>query len=222
MEWFIAGLTFGFVGSVHCMGMCGPLALSLPGARQRRWKYAIERVLYNGGRALTYVLLGGVAGALGRLVSMAGFQQWLSVAIGAVMLMSVLVPWVSRKMGYLGRLPAQLLRRVRTPLRSLYQRGGVLAMGGIGMLNGLLPCGFVYAALATAGTAGSIATSTIFMGGFGLGTVPAMLAVSVMGRLASTQWRTRLHRLIPVGVALVGVLLIWRGLSLGTFLSPDL
>jgi hypothetical protein len=90
----------------------------------------------------------------------------------------------------------------------------------VGLLNGLLPCGFVYAALATALTAGNVPQSMFFMAAFGLGTGPAMLGVSLVGRVASAAWRARLQRLVPYGLALVGLLLIVRGLGLGSMLSP--
>lgn len=222
MDWFIAGLTFGFVGSVHCVGMCGPLAMSLPGAGANRWRYLVERLIYNLGRAVTYTLLGGLFGALGLFVALAGYQQWLSIGIGAIMVLSVLVPWVQRRVGQLERGASSYMRHVIGPIQSLYKQGGTWAMLGVGVLNGLLPCGFVYAALAVAVTAGSVYTSMTFMAAFGLGTLPAMFAVSVMNRLVSAEWRARLQRLIPVGVVVVGLLLIWRGLSLGVMLSPDL
>jgi len=65
-------------------------------------------------------------------------------------------------------------------------------------------------------------TSMSFMAAFGLGTVPAMFAVSLLGRLVRATWRVRLQRLVPIGLVIVGVLLVLRGLSLGTLLSPDL
>lgn len=222
MDWFLAGLAFGFVGSVHCIGMCGPLAMSLPGAGRARWRFLGERLLYNLGRAVTYTLLGALFGAFGLLVALAGYQQWLSFGIGCVMVLSVLVPWVQRRLGRLEQAPAHLLRRVLAPIQAMYRRGGAVAMLGVGLLNGLLPCGFVYAALATAVTLGSVGASASFMAAFGLGTLPAMFAASTMGRFLSTAWRTRLQQLIPVGVFVIGVLLILRGLSLGVFLSPDL
>lgn len=222
MEWALAGLAFGFAGSVHCVGMCGPLALSLPGAGQVRWRYLAERLLYNLGRAVTYALLGGVVGALGLMVALAGYQQGLSIGVGVVMILGVAIPWVQQRLGALEQRPARLLKRVMTPLRRLYQRGGAAAMLGVGLINGLLPCGFVYAALATASTAGSVSASMLFMAAFGLGTLPAMVGVSLMERLASKTWRARVQRLVPYGVVLVGLLLVARGLSLGTFLSPEL
>jgi hypothetical protein len=89
-----------------------------------------------------------------------------------------------------------------------------------GVLNGLLPCGFVYAALATALTAGDLVESMTFMAAFGAGTGPAMLGVSLVGRVASAAWRARLQRLVPYGLAFVGLLLIVRGLGLGSMISP--
>lgn len=222
MDWVLAGLVFGFVGSVHCVGMCGPLAMSLPGAGRARWRFLVERLIYNLGRAVTYTILGGLAGALGMLATLAGYQQWLSISIGAIMVLSVAVPWVRQRLGYLEQGSSSFLRRVVGPIQSLYRRGGAGAMLGIGVLNGLLPCGFVYAALATASTAGAVSTSMVFMAAFGLGTLPAMYVISVVRQLARPAWRRRLLRWMPIGVVLVGVLLILRGLSLGGFLSPDL
>jgi len=222
MDWIIAGLAFGFFGSVHCIGMCGPIALSLPGAPNLRWRYAAERLIYNVGRALTYTTLGGAIGALGALMSLSGVQQWISIGIGTLMILGALVPWVSRHVQKLEQLPARALSRVMTPIQSLYRRGGFGAMLVVGLLNGLLPCGFVYAALATAVTAGSVYTSMGFMAAFGAGTIPAMFVVSLLGRVISVRWRQRLQTLIPIGLVIVGILLILRGLSLGTILSPDL
>ncbi len=220
--WIAAGLAFGFVGSVHCVGMCGPLALSLPGGDQPRWVFWAERTLYNLGRAVTYTLLGVLVGLAGRVVSLAGVQQGLSVGIGVLMILVAAVPWVSRQVRRVEQAPSAFLDRVMAPIGSLYQTGGPTAMLLVGLLNGLLPCGFVYAALGTAVTAGSVAQSTLFMAGFGLGTGPAMLGVSLLGRVAGTTLRTRLQALVPLGLALVGLLLILRGLGLGGMISPTL
>ena len=222
IDWLVAGLAFGAFGSVHCVGMCGPLALSLPGKHQPRWQFWAERGLYNLGRAVTYSLLGVLVGAAGQVVSLAGAQQGLSVGIGVIMILAATVPWVSRQVQRIEQTPSAFLGRVMKPIGTLYRTGGPTAMLIVGLLNGLLPCGFVYAALATAVTTGSVAQSTVFMAGFGLGTGPAMLGVSLLGRVASTKLRTRLQRLVPIGLALVGLLLILRGLGLGSMLSPAL
>ena len=222
IHWLAAGLAFGFLGSVHCVGMCGPLALSLPGGDQPRWLFWAERGLYNLGRAVTYTLLGVLVGLAGQVVSLAGIQQPLSVGIGVLMILGATVPWVARQARRLEQAPSAFLERVMAPIGSLYRTGGPTAMLIVGLLIGLLPCGFVYAALATAVTAGSVDLSTVFMAGFGLGTGPAMLGVSLLGRVASSRLRTRLQALVPVGLALVGLLLVLRGLGLGGMISPAL
>ena len=93
----------------------------------------------------------------------------------------------------------------------------------IGMVNGLLPCGFVYV-----GLMGSVATQgvwqgALFMACFGLGTFPLMLGVSLAGQFVSTTVRARLRKLTPVLAVCIGTLFILRGLSLGIpYVSPKL
>lgn len=222
IEWILGGLAFGFAGSVHCIGMCGPLALSLPGTNQPQWQFLTERGLYNLGRALTYTGLGVLVGFAGHVVSLAGAQKGLSICVGVLMIAVATVPWVARQIRQIEQSPSAFLEPVTESIGSLYRTGGPSAMLVVGLLNGLLPCGFVYAALATAVTSGSIHKSALFMAAFGIGTAPAMLGVSLAGRLASTQWRTRLQRLIPLGLVLVGLLLIIRGMGLGRMFSPIL
>ena len=128
MNWILAGLAFGFFGSVHCVGMCGPLALSLPGADQSRVRFVVERVVYNLGRVLTYTLLGGLVGLLGRGVALAGVQQAVSVGIGTIMILAAAVPWVSRHVQQLEQAPSALLGKVMKPIGRLYNMGGSGAM----------------------------------------------------------------------------------------------
>lgn len=222
MDWILAGLAFGFLGSAHCVGMCGPLALSLPGADRLPARFLLDRGLYNLGRVFTYTGLGGVVGLVGQAVRLTGYQQMLSIGVGTLMVLVATVPWVHRFATRLEQAPSTMLGRITTSMSTLYASGGMGAMLVIGLLNGLLPCGFVYAALGTALTAGSLGESMTFMAAFGVGTGPAMLGVSLLGRLASTTWRERLQRFAPVGLAIVGVILIIRGLALGGMWSPEI
>ncbi|MEM8599611.1 MAG: sulfite exporter TauE/SafE family protein [Bacteroidota bacterium] len=221
MDWLLAGLAFGFVGSVHCIGMCGPLALALPGASAARVRFLTGRLLYNLGRASTYAALGALLGALGAVVAFAGWQRWLAFGLGVALVLLAFVPVLRRALGGVESMTARWLGPLLARVGPLYQHGGLAALFAVGLVNGLLPCGFVYAALATATASGTMASGAGFMAAFGLGTLPAMLALSVAGRRMSTRWRTRLARWAPLGLAVVGVLLILRGLSLGLFLSPD-
>ena len=99
--------------------------------------------------------------------------------------------------------------------------GGVLVGAFIGLLNGFLPCGLVYVALAGAITTGGWVMGGLYMVTFGLGTLPVMLAVSLAGRLLGTGFRTKLTRLVPIAGTVLAMLFILRGLSLGIpFVSP--
>ena len=218
-----AGFLFGLLGSFHCVGMCGAIALALPGAGGSRRRYVAGRVLYNLGRVTTYAGLGAVAGLLGQGLRLAGWQQSLSLVSGLLILLLVATPE-----RYSGRAAAFLhldraLAQVKSKLLYFYQRPSLGALYATGVLNGLLPCGLVYLALAGALSAPGVAGSAAYMALFGLGTLPLMLALSLTGQLVPLQWRTRMRQAVPVLAAVMAGLFIVRGLGLGIpYLSPQL
>lgn len=223
MSWAFAGIAFGFLGSFHCVGMCGPLALALPGADRTPFSLLVSRIVYNLGRVITYSVLGLAVGLLSRMVSISGFQQGLSIGIGVILLLGVTVSSFRSKLNQWKAYPSRLMKKATSPIKSLFRKGTLWSLFLIGLLNGLLPCGFVYMGLVTALTSGTVLKSVYFMAGFGLGTIPAMLAVSMAGGLISVSLRKRLKQLSPYFIALVGVLLILRGLNLAIpFISPKL
>ncbi len=209
----------GFAGSLHCAGMCGPLALALPHPGRGMAGFVGGRVLYQVGRVTTYIGMGLVFGLVGRSLALAGVQRWVSVGAGLLILSGLVVAgwsgaaapltsWVNRVKGWLGVL---LKRRTM----------GSLAL--LGLVNGLLPCGLVYAACAGAAASGEAWGGMAYMAVFGLGTVPMMLGLGLSGQAMPVAWRFRLQRLIPVSVGAVGILLVLRGLALGIpYISPDL
>jgi sulfite exporter TauE/SafE len=166
----LSGLLVGFLGSVHCAGMCGPLALALPVPGGGTLTYLYGRVVYNAGRVLTYAALGAVAGLVGRTLVLAGAQQIVSVVIGLVILLTVLLPLALKSLFPLFTLPARFSARVQAKLAGLMKTSSIVALFLIGLLNGLLPCGFVYVALAAAITTGDVYRGVLFMVGFGIGT----------------------------------------------------
>ncbi|GAB2949938.1 sulfite exporter TauE/SafE family protein [Hymenobacter coalescens] len=218
-----AGFIFGLLGSFHCVGMCGAIALALPGAGQPRRRYVSGRVLYNLGRVTTYTTLGALAGLLGQSLRLAGWQQGLSVTSGLLILLLVAVPE-----RYTGRAAAAVgldraLFRLKQALAYFFQRPAPGALYMSGVLNGLLPCGLVYLALAGALSAPGVGGAAAYMALFGLGTLPLMLALSLTGQLVPLRWRTRLRQAVPVVATAMAVLFIVRGLGLGIpYLSPQL
>ena len=214
MEYWTA-LTLGFVGSLHCAGMCGPLAIAVPVIGEGRRARVVSRLLYNSGRVITYVLLGLVAGALGRSFVLAGFQRWVSVVAGVAIIAGLLV---SLKWSADGLIGVGVVRLKRWFGRAL-QRRTHGANFTLGLLNGLLPCGLVYVAATAAIGTGHVANGALYMLAFGLGTLPMMLGLGLS--FVSFNWRGRWRHLVPASVAVVGVLLILRGSGLGIpLLSP--
>lgn len=218
MELLWTGLLFGFLGSAHCAGMCGPIAVALPGSNERGLSLLTGRLLYNTGRTATYMFMGVLAGLLGLGAALAGYQGALSIAAGVVILVMLLFRSRFLSTGSFFRSPA--IKQLFGRLLSSPGKGSLFSLG---LLNGFLPCGLVYLALAGSAAAGSLINSVLYMGLFGLGTIPMMMALSLAPGWLKPAARQRLNRFIPVGAALIAILLILRGLSLGIpFISPDL
>jgi sulfite exporter TauE/SafE len=221
VEIIIAAILMGSAGSFHCVGMCGPIAIALPLGKSSWWSRSGGALLYNLGRTITYGLLGVVFGIIGEGFSMAGFQRWISITMGALMIASVIFPSLTHGMnsgsGYFS-----FMSSIKSRLQKLFQKQSKSSLFVIGLLNGLLPCGLVYMAIAGAIATGSVMNSVTFMLVFGLATIPMLFAVSMIGSLASSKLRTIINKLIPVIVVIVGAIFILRGLMLGIpYLSPS-
>jgi uncharacterized protein len=219
---YLQPLIIGLLGSFHCMGMCGPIAISLQ-LKENSWSTRIfSSILYNLGRVLTYIFLGLIFGLLGLGIHIWGFQQWASIGVGTVMILSVAFPVLfhgSRLTGGLDRLFSGFKKffgrffGFRTYLSTLI----------IGLLNGFLPCGLVYIALAGALVSTSPLDGALYMMFFGLGTIPALLALSLLGNIFSIAFRQGVQKLIPFLIILIGILFVLRGMNLGIpYISPKM
>lgn len=209
---FLTGVLLGVAGSGHCIGMCGPLALTFgrrPGSDS--WGTQLEHAaLYQAGRLTTYAVLAIPAGLMGGVLSTLGLGRMLSV-LAALLLIAVAAGWSSPGLlGGVGRHWSSALSRAgSTAMR--FSRGHPIATPMLtGALNGLLPCGLVYVALAAAAATGTTMAAVAFMAGFGLGTLPALLAVTASARAVPTSLRARLRRLTPIVLALTAMLLLFR------------
>jgi uncharacterized protein len=221
-----AGGLLGLISSFHCVGMCGPLALALPVHHLPKLQQVFAIWLYNTGRVFTYVVLGALFGWAGRHIYLAGFQQWFSITIGMIILLLVvfsffLPQWHETAFtpGWLRAFHYQVQKLIGRLLRS----PNFFHYALLGMANGLLPCGMVYLAIAGALTASHVGDSVGFMGAFGIGTLPAMLALSLFGVHIKLSIRQQLKKAVPYVVACMAILLILRGMNLGIpFVSPVL
>jgi uncharacterized protein len=218
MELWTAFL-LGLAGSLHCAGMCGPLALALPNTGNGASGFVLGRAAYNVGRIVTYCALGVVFGLLGKTLWLAGIQRWVSIGLGVVLLAGLF----TARRAELSKPVTALVGGLKMRMSALLRRRSLTGLGTLGLLNGLLPCGLVYVACAGATMTGSSVAGAQYMAAFGAGTLPMMMAIGLSGKLVPVSLRLKLRRVIPVSVFALALLLILRGLALGIpYLSPDL
>jgi uncharacterized protein len=211
----------GAASSFHCLGMCSGFALSLAPSRTARWKTLGRHLIYNAGRVTSYCFLGMLAGTLGQAVLHGGavgtIQRLLAVASGILMIVMGLGffgvrlwrrPGAGARAGAGAGGGGALLRGIRGLLRA----PGAAAPLAFGVFNGFLPCPLVYAFIAQAVAAGSLAKGLGTMAAFGAGTFPAMLGVGLAGCSLSPSWRVRGVRFAGAVILVFGSVTIARGL----------
>ncbi|QJE72703.1 sulfite exporter TauE/SafE family protein [Aerophototrophica crusticola] len=212
---FMTGLVGGFG---HCTGMCGPFVMAQvaggianrPASADTVLRRAAGGVLvpYHLGRLTTYGLLGAVAGGLSGMVVQATGFRW--VLVGFLALAATL--FLLQGLGGLARwMPAlavfknvsglgwasQVGQALSRPLRPLFAKPGGLNGYLLGVTLGFLPCGFLYAALASAVGAGSMVGGLALMAAFALGTMPSLMTVGILGSVAGSRWVGVMKALTP-------------------------
>jgi len=216
-----SALALGFLGSLHCLGMCGPIAFMLPLERKCRFKKTIQLFVYHSGRLLAYGTMGVLFGFLGKGLFLFGIQQKLSIGIGILMILLVVLPskyWSAHK---LSKPLYAVLGKVKSKLGAALKKKTPDAFLTIGFLNGFLPCGLVYMALLGAMALAAPLQGGMYMILFGTGTIPLMSLVVFSKGLWGNPIKSRIRKLIPVFVVLIGALFIIRGLGLGIpYVSP--
>ena len=215
-------LFFGLISSFHCIGMCGPIAIMLPVDHKNPSKKALQILTYHLGRLTAYGSLGLLFGILGRGFYLAGFQQTISITVGILMILIVVIPEKIFAKYNFSRPIYQLISKVKTALGSQFKRKSADALFTIGFLNGLLPCGLVYAALFGAIAMQNVTLSISYMLLYGLGTIPMMSAVVYVSNFLSFPVRNQLQKVIPIVSVIIGTLFILRGLGLDiSYVSPS-
>lgn len=217
-----SAVLLGLVSSLHCVGMCGPIALMLPLERNNPAKKVLQLLTYHAGRISTYAMLGILFGLFGRGLFLAGFQQKLSIAMGIIIISLAILPekyWT----GALGRgMWNKLVFRIRQSVGDRIRKKGFASIYLLGVFNGMLPCALVYMALFGAVAMQQPVSGAAYMALFGLGTIPLMSIVAYLQNVIAPIARGKLRRLIPVAAVIVGSLFVLRGLGLGIpYISPQ-
>ena len=217
---FLPAFFIGLMGSVHCVGMCGPLALALPMQENNKWA-AI--VLYLSGKTFTYSLLGLFFGLFGSSFVIAGLQQVLSVLLGIGMLCIAIALFFKKAWFHGGAFSSWASMAVSRWFIKVMESRSVLAPVLFGMLNGLLPCGLVYMGIIGAMATASARGGMLYMAAFGVGTMPAMLLFLLMAKKLSFKGRMFIQNMTPFLLVVLAGLLVVRGLGLAVpYLSPAL
>ncbi len=210
----------GFLGSFHCVGMCGPIALAVGGVNKN--KFLGNKILYHFGRSFTYAMLGLVVGSLGFSLALAGVQQGLSIGMG-ILILVLAISFKNSERILSTSFFSKFVNWIKQTLGKKLRSGKPIAYFTTGLVNGLLPCGMVYMALVAALALQNPFLGATYMFFFGMGTIPLLLALMISGNLFSIVKREKIQSAIPYLGALIGIIFIFRGLGLdlGGF-SPDL
>lgn len=219
----LAAFLTGLLGSLHCLGMCGPLALALPvpqGA-QRKGQGVAGKLLYNTGRLVSYALLGGLVSLVGVTASMFDFQRYASIVMGSTLVLLAFRGFFFHAQSH--RISGPISKRVSRLMGRFWGSPKPQNLFGIGLLNGVLPCGLVYIGLFQAALAPSALEGVALMALFGLGTWPMMLGISISGPWIRRNMMGKVKHVLPMVMLITGIMLSVRGMALGIpYLSPKI
>lgn len=215
-------LLLGLISSLHCIGMCGPIAMMLPVDRKNPAKQTLQLLLYHAGRLAAYGSLGLVFGMLGRGFYLAGFQQEFSIITGIIMITIILLPEKLFASYNFSKPVYRIIANIKAGLGNQFRKRSLKALFITGLLNGFLPCGLVYAALFGAIAMQSTSLGIAYMVLYGIGTIPLMSLVVYSAGFIKNSSRALFSKAVPYMVVLVGMLFIVRGLGLDIpFISPS-
>lgn len=209
--WYVA-FTLGLFGSLHCVGMCGPLAIAFCNRAGNTPFQNVKSALgYNLGRTATYSILGLLFGILGSFLFLADLQKSISILLGILLIMSFLFNIdIDQSINQNSKVK-KLYFSIRKTISRMMEKSQNYHPFELGMANGLLPCGLVYLALAGALATGSVLGGVAFMALFGLGTLPMLFILTTSTGLVSPTLRIRFRKILPYVSLCFGVFLIYRG-----------
>ena len=202
----------GIAGSLHCLGMCGPLVLSTSNVGRADIIGKLTHVgFYHFGRIMTYGLLGVLFGSIGHIIAIGSFQKVFTILSGLILILIFLMSLDLEKLLFKSDSYRNLFYKVHQKISDKFSNLMQQSPFYIGVFNGLLPCGLVYLALMGSLTTGSPAVGWLFMIAFGVGTLPMMLSVHLGFTMFQFKGLRSLRKVFPVLHLIMGLYLIYRG-----------
>jgi uncharacterized protein len=199
-------IVLGLAGSLHCAGMCSPLAMAVTAHKP----FMLQKVIYNTGRVLTYGVMGALAATFGSLFSLTAYQGVLSFAMGTVFLLMGVGAVTGVNIPVFTGAVNKLTNKLKQLFGYWLQKKQISAVFVMGALNGLLPCGLTYLALTYCFILPATVDGFIFMLLFGLGTWPVMIGFSWLLGLGFKSLTQYYQRIAMISFILVGVWLMAR------------
>ncbi|MCC6816994.1 MAG: sulfite exporter TauE/SafE family protein [Saprospiraceae bacterium] len=219
---FLSGLGVGIAGSLHCIGMCGPLVIAAAGRiNSSSFHPALSMLVYHLSRVMAYVAIGVIMGIIGKGLSLVILQQWISIFIGIFLLFYLFILQNKFDSNIQALKPIVWLKnKIGTMLSG---KKNLTGMAQLGFLNGWLPCGLVYMAAMLSIASGSLVASMVLMLGFGLATIPLLIVLMILGNVINYKFRKAINKLSPVIMIVMVFIFLLRGMNLGIpYLSPKL
>jgi len=220
-EYIIPAFLIGLGGSLHCIGMCGPLMFRTLLKNQNGSLSVADWLLYQSGRIFVYAIWGILFGFIGTSAKWFGWQQNISLSLGIgillILLLTKLFPVFEKRVS-----SVFLTQFWKSKLAMFLQKGTKQSEFIIGMLNGILPCGLVYVALAGATAVQDPIKGGLFMMIFGMGTLPLLSALLFFGNNMKMNARRYLAKWYPAFIGFIAIMLIIRGMNLDNIFSPAL
>lgn len=204
---WITALLIGFAGSLHCVGMCSPLALAI--ARFNK-NVITHQLIYNSGRILTYALLGAIISTIGFVLPFSGFQTTLSIVLGLTLVLMGVAGIPGVRIPFITPILERITQKLKVVFGKFLQQRSTAATFFLGMLNGLLPCGLTFMAWSYCLTLAGPLDGFNFMLLFGVGTLPAMLGLTAVMQTIAKKINISIQRLSYSLFILLGCLLIAR------------
>lgn len=218
-----SALIFGFISSLHCVGMCGPIALMIPVDKDNTVKKWLQISTYQIGRVTAYTSLGVVFGFLGAGFFLAGIQQQLSIAVGVMMILIAIIPEKKLAQYNFSKPIYKIISEVKSQLGLQFKKKSYKSLFLIGLFNGYLPCGMVYVALFGAMAMNNVFLGSLYMTLFGLGTIPLMMVLVNFLKTTQFSYYSKFQKVIPILIICIGILFVLRGFGLDIpYISPSI
>lgn len=216
---YITSFFLGIIANLHCIGMCGPIALAIPLNRTSNSKIVFGLLQYNLARIIIYAFLGLIVGFIGMGMGIVGILQFITILTGFGI---VIYAWRNELFpNFSTKINTTFFKYFSQYLKKVFQSKSPFKLIAMGSMNGLLPCGMVYTALITAALSKTPIQGFLTMLSFGLGTFPGMLIIAFFANKISNRFRNKANKFLPYLVTLIGLIILLRGLNLDIpWLSP--